>query len=411
MSIALHDIVEIESADVYKQGVLAARLRHVRDHVEFAYTPEYVESNGSPVATTLPLTHDPTRTPARSVPPYFAGLLPEGRRLTALRRAMKTSADDDFGLLIAIGEDPIGDVQVVPAGDHVPAFGTSVAPVADLATVSFSDILRRGTGETNMGEPADRGGIAGVQDKVSGRMISFPVSFAGASAILKLDPPEFPHLVANEAFFLEMARDCGLETAAAKVIEDRDGRPGLLVTRFDRFVGEDGTIRARACEDASQILGRYPGDKYVLSTEAVFDAVSGLCDASRVASVLLLRQLIFALITGNGDLHAKNISALQINAEWRISPAYDLPSSYPYGDTTLALSVRGSREAQVSRRAILEFGRGRGLPDRAATLTLDDLLRRATPWLDEVDRLPFDQRRRNDLRKLMKARIRLLSAR
>ena len=34
----------------------------------------------------------------------FAGLLPEGRRLGALRRAVKTSADDDLTLLLAVYE-------------------------------------------------------------------------------------------------------------------------------------------------------------------------------------------------------------------------------------------------------------------------------------------------------------------
>ncbi|HHU66493.1 MAG TPA: hypothetical protein GXZ33_01375 [Corynebacterium sp.] len=30
-------------------------------------------------------------------------MLPEGRRLTALRTAVKTSADDEFSLLLAVG--------------------------------------------------------------------------------------------------------------------------------------------------------------------------------------------------------------------------------------------------------------------------------------------------------------------
>ena len=46
-------------------------------------------------------------------------LLPEGRRLGALRRAVKTSADDELSLLLAVGADAIGDVQVVPSGTRV----------------------------------------------------------------------------------------------------------------------------------------------------------------------------------------------------------------------------------------------------------------------------------------------------
>lgn len=71
----------------------------------------------SPTACPWPLA--PVRTAAGAVPPYFAGLLPESRRLTALQRAIKTSADDEFSLLLAIGHDAIGDVQVV-ARDGTP---------------------------------------------------------------------------------------------------------------------------------------------------------------------------------------------------------------------------------------------------------------------------------------------------
>jgi HipA-like protein len=68
--------------------------------------------------------------------------------------------------------------------------------------------------------------IAGVQDKVSGRMIALPVAHAGAAWILKLDPPEFPHLVANEAFFLAAARSSGLDVAEAEIVRDRTGSLG-----------------------------------------------------------------------------------------------------------------------------------------------------------------------------------------
>ena len=39
-----------------------------------------------------------------------------------MRRAVKTSADDELSLLLAVGRDAIGDVQVVPAGEErIPA--------------------------------------------------------------------------------------------------------------------------------------------------------------------------------------------------------------------------------------------------------------------------------------------------
>jgi hypothetical protein len=74
-------------------------------------------------AAGLPTTADPVPRRGGALPAFFTGLLPEGRRLGALRRAVKTSADDELSLLLAVGGDAVGDVQVVPAGalpDTVP---------------------------------------------------------------------------------------------------------------------------------------------------------------------------------------------------------------------------------------------------------------------------------------------------
>lgn len=399
-----HDLVHVDTADIFVGGRLAAHLHRHDGAVEFRYNSSYVNEGHPPVATTLPLSHTPVVTPARSVPPYFAGLLPEGRRLTALRSALKTSADDDFTMLLAVGSDPIGHAQVAVAGEPCPPLGDA-GTGADLNDVSFVELFARATGS----EP-DRGGIAGVQDKVSGRMISVPLRIgSGAGYILKFDPPEFPHLVRNEAFFLEMARECGINTTAWRVVVDREGRDGLLVERFDRVRERDGSVTALACEDGCQVSGRYPADKYAVGTESMVAALSAPCAAPVVASRALIQQVVFAVLIGNGDLHAKNLSILRHGNEWRIAPAYDLPSSAPYGDRTLALAINDSREAQVSRARALRLAAAVGLPHHAAVKLLDELLEKARPFIDRLSELPFDAVRIRDLRRLMRQRHVLLA--
>jgi HipA-like protein len=109
----LADLTGVETADVYKAAALAARLARTPDGVLFSYVDGY---DGPPVATTLPQSAASVARPGGALPAYFAGLLPEGRRLGALRRAVKTSLDDELSLLLAVGSDTIGDVQVLPAG-------------------------------------------------------------------------------------------------------------------------------------------------------------------------------------------------------------------------------------------------------------------------------------------------------
>ena len=163
------------------------------------------------------------------------------------------------------------------------------------------------------------------------------------------------------------------------VVTDRVGEHGLLLERFDRRI-VNGRVERFAVEDGAQVLGIYPADKYRVSTEQVALALSGQCPARRVAARELMRLVLFAWLTGNGDLHAKNLSIIRTGREWRIAPAYDVPSSLPYGDDTSALTVAG-RSHDLSRRAFLEFADAIDLPAAAATRAIDELLVATEPAL------------------------------
>jgi serine/threonine-protein kinase HipA len=363
----LSGVKQIAVADVYKAGVLAGQLRRTAGGVEFRYTRDYLDAAGRPVATTLPLTDQPVVTAAGAVPPFFAGLLPEGRRLSSLRRSVKTSADDDLSLLLAVGADPVGNVQVLAEGTE-PAEAEPLATVTrSFAEVTFSEVLEA----AGVVDPV---ALPGVQDKASARMLSVPVGRAGHRYILKVDPPEYAHVVVNEAYFLAVAARARFPVVRADVVHDATGRPGLLVERFDRISGPDGAPVSLAVEDGAQLLGIYPADKYAVTYERLVDAVAQVCAARLVAVREMFRQVCFAWLTGNGDLHAKNVSVVApLEDEWRVAPAYDLHSMLPYSDHTLALSLMGRHDG-LSRNHLMDFAATIGLPTRAARKTLDDVL-------------------------------------
>jgi serine/threonine-protein kinase HipA len=388
----LGGLTTVQVADVYKSGRRAATLCRRAEGVEFAYVDDYLGADGPAVATTLPLTDRPVATHAGAVPPFFAGLLPEGRRLSGLRRAVKTSADDELSLLLAVGRDTIGDVQIVPEGVEPTPAEPLVQVDKEWSDVRFADVLA----DAQVIDPV---ALPGVQDKASARMISLPVARAGERYLLKVDPPEYPHVVEVEAFFLSLAREVRVESASADVVRDGDGRLGLLVRRFDRDPQPTGETLALACEDACQVLGRWPADKYNVTTETVIAGLSLHCSAGPVAVRRLYQQVCYAWLTGNGDMHAKNLSILSTReGEWRVAPAYDVPSTVPYGDKSLALSIQG-RTRGVSRKHLLAFGAEIGLPARAATKVLDDLLERLSSLEQRLldGALPFPQKATADL--------------
>lgn len=387
----LAGVRQVRRADVYKAGRKAAVLERTEAGVRFRYAEEYLDAGLPAVATTLPLTDGATLTGAGAVPAFFAGLLPEGRRLSSLRRAVKTSADDELSLLLAVGRDPVGDVQVVPAGEAPRPAEPLIEVDRSFDEVRFSDLLEA----AGVVDPV---ALAGVQDKASARMLSLPVAQASERYILKVDPPEYPHVVENEAYFLQVARRSRIAVSSARVVHDVTGRPGLLVRRFDRGVDADGLPISHAVEDAAQLLGIYPADKYNVTAERLVDSVADVCAARAVAALTLFRQLVLAWVTGNGDLHAKNVSVFSTAGEWRVAPVYDVASTLFYGDATFALSV-GGRRSGLSRKQLVSFAVQRGLTETAAARVLDEVLRSTEnveqELLDGV--LPFPDRAVRDV--------------
>lgn len=379
------------AADVYVGDTLAAEIHKSGGHTYFRYREDYLRSGGRAVATTLPLTDKPVITPAGALPAFFTGLLPEGRRLSALRRNSKTSADDELGLLLAVGADTVGNVSVVPAG-------VTPRPASTLYTegshISFETLLS----DRGISDPV---ALAGAQEKASARTIAIP---AGSDAILKLTPPEYPHLVENEAACLMISREVHSSSypiVSAKIIADSAGRSGLLVQRFDR--GTNGSERY-AVEDAAQLLGIYPADKYSVSYEEVTAAVMRVVVSPALALRSLALQLAMAWLTGNGDLHAKNISVLDSGEGFEVSPVYDIPSTLPYGDHNLALPV-GGQKSGLSRKRFVAYCRDFGMPTKVSDTLADQALKATLGAAEQIaEAVQADPHTRRDISRVLRNR-------
>ena len=193
-------------------------------------------------------------------------------------------------------------------------------------------------------------------------------------------------------------------------MHDRNGEAGLLVARFDRRTTATG-IQRFAQEDACQVLGRYPADKYLMTAEEVGLGLVRQCRAAPVAALSLLQQFTFAYLSCNGDGHAKNFSILRHGDEWRISPAYDLPSSYPYRDRTMAISLNAKRDERIGLTDFVTFAEQLGLRDRPARRAIGEISERADEWIDRLGELPFDERRIHDMTRAIRYRQRRLRGR
>ena len=373
----LEVLKRVQNADVYKNGTLAGGLsRTAGGAVRFAYTENYLQTGGSPVAFSLPLAIESVEKANGALPAFFAGLLPEGHRLTVLKNAAKTSFDDEMTLLLAVGADVPGDVQVVPAGEN-PLEPDALADASSPEELDFAALANS----------VDLHGLPGVQDKASASMLTTPLAARGQRYLLKLDPAQNPHLVLNEAAHLVGAKALKIPVVSSEIVHDKNARAGLLVKRFDRT--QDGTEKwcRLPLEDGTQVMGLPPAAKYGVGSEEVTLALAERCEARLPAMRNFYLQFLFAWLTGNGDLHAKNLSILgDGSGAFAPAPVYDVPCTLLYGDETMALPVAGKIK-NLRKRHWDDFAQSLGLPTRAAA-SANKLALKAASSVD-LSMLPF----------------------
>ena len=99
------------SAYIYVRNVFAGVLAETDFGYSFIYDGEYLQNeNVTAVSLTLPLTKNEYR--AKTLFPFFDGLIPEGWLLDIVVHNWKIQPSDRFGVLLVACRDAIGNVSV-----------------------------------------------------------------------------------------------------------------------------------------------------------------------------------------------------------------------------------------------------------------------------------------------------------
>ncbi|MCM2264279.1 MAG: type II toxin-antitoxin system HipA family toxin [Desulfuromonadales bacterium] len=299
----------------------------------FAYDAGWLGSRAPiPLSLSLPLQREPF-TPELSKA-FFTNLLPEGQLRDHFASKYRLSADDDFGLLAALGGDCAGALALYPGGpeyvfeakppSYRPLSEDDLGKLLDEAYIMDPSFL----GE----EERTRLSLAGVQDKlpvaIHGDTISLPLDGSPSTHILKPPNHRFPTLVENEAFCMTLAKAMGLAIPSVSLRRVRDGEFIYLVERYDRMTSKDGVTSRIHQEDFCQATGTSYRLKYEEKGGPGFKAcfqVIGRCRKPLADRIKLVELAIFNYLVGNADCHAKNISLLYDNGpNPSLAPFYDL---------------------------------------------------------------------------------------
>ncbi len=363
---------DVEELQIYRNGFKAGRLLRTDKGCQFVYDESFLkEAFYDGLSYQVKKNAKPIHYKGDNLPPFFAGLLPEGLRLKAVINQLKTSEDDLFSLLAATGASCIGDVYV---GDQ--EFKELPIELPQVKNINFYDQFQKSINQDLKLKREDT--FSGVQEKISASMISFPLRAAkkGKSYILKLNPKDKPNLVKNEHLTLRLAKKCGIEVNNTQLVYDKNNNAGLLVERFDRIAveGHKSPLMVHQ-EDACQFLDMYPANKYRLKLSDICGGVERFASAPIIEIQKLILQYLYSYLVGNGDMHAKNIS-LQTHFETgqvRLTPAYDLICTYIYKDRKMALKMNAFDD-NIKKKTVINFARRFNISEKAMEASLKKLV-------------------------------------
>ncbi len=361
---------------VYFQGVPVGRLwLDERRRFVFQYETGWaLNPKAVPLSLSLPLRVEPFEDDLPR--PFFSNLLPEAAIRQAVARKLGISEQNDFALLEAIGGECAGAVSVLPEGE-MPASGREYMPLDER---QLHEVVKALPSRPLLaGEEGVRLSLAGAQNKlpvyIEDDRIFLPKGGSPSSHILKPPIRDLDGTVDNEAFCMMLAGKMGLPVPDTKVLRGMDTL--FLIERYDRRHDDQGNLVRLHQEDFCQALGVSPDQKYESeggpSFKRCFARLKEHSASPAADQKALLNWVVFNLLIGNADAHAKNLALLFTDDGPRLAPFYDLLCTAIYEGVTdkLAMKVGGeNRPDWIQARHWERFAEDVGIKSWLVTATL-----------------------------------------
>ena len=365
------------------EPVVAARLDNRGEVATFTYGRSYLDDPHAIALylPDLPLGRGELAPRSGTLPGCIADAAPDvwGRRVIEYRHRRTDGNLPELGYLLNSGSDRIGalDFQVSPT-EYVVRGG-------EKATLDeLSDAARHVEEGRPLPPALDRALLHGTS--VGGARPKVVLADGSRHVIAKFgsSTDSYP-VVKAEYVAMELARRVGIDVAPVG-LRTAAGRDVLLVDRFDRTASGGRRMMVSALtilnlHDAFGMAGRY----------ATYTDLADEIRARFVAADATLRELfsriVFNILVGNTDDHAKNHSAFWDGNMLTLTPAYDICPQLRAGDEAaqaMAYGPNGDRISQADRCA--QHASSYHLSDSEANSIVEhqvDVIRRG--WNDVCD--------------------------
>lgn len=220
-----------------------------------------------------------------------------------------------------------------------------------------------------------------------------------ADIVLKLEQPQaYPGIIELEALALDLHQEAGFDTPRHWKVEI-NGVRGLAIERFDRspqcvplFTESLYSLLA----SGSRRITHHYSASYDTIGRAIDNVELSIVSDRMQAKKHLLKRLVLAMLTGNGDLHLENLSLLLRDGALGFSPVYDptpmraysihdMLTAMPFGD--YGDIPDGQDEPIGLKQAWERFAKGLGIKRNDWLAVVDGALKATADYPDRVSRL------------------------
>jgi len=189
-------------------------------------------------------------------------------------------------------------------------------------------------------------------------------------------------VVKAEFIAMRLAARCGIDVAPVELVTV-SGKDILLVERFDR-VAAAGQWSRRIMISALTLFGLDEIAARHASYEELAEIIRIRFTAPRDSLDSLFRRLVFNILVGNTDDHARNHAAFWDGKQLSLTPAYDIcPQARTGREANQAMKIQGeARQSQLM--TALRFASACQLDEAEAARIITDLVERISALWDEI---------------------------
>lgn len=259
----------------------------------------------------------------------FSDSLPDGWGNLLIDRHLLSKGISPQSLTILdrlgiVGSNGMGAIKYIP-DNHI----TTNQEITDLDFIAkeIEKILEDTKGVESLELLAAKGGSSGgarpkafIEHKNESWIVKFPSS------------EDSKNIGEVEYQYSLIAKECGIEMSETELLNNKY----FAIKRFDREGAE--RIHMHSASGLLYASHRFPSLDYIDLIKATTILTKDINEAAK-----LFRLMVFNIITGNKDDHAKNFSFLYRNSKWMLSPAYDLvPNNGFNGNHSTTINGNGN---------------------------------------------------------------------